>query len=190
MTIRASEGPVSLVISRRVRLGCEAAFESLLERIAQEALTFPGHQGVSILRPEPGRRPTYTIVVHFRSQPELDGWTRSEMRARLLAEVEPLTEGGMEVQQASGLESWFQLPGSAVIVPPPKYKMALVTWAAIFPLLLLSNVLLVPALAVFPVVIRLVIVSGTIIQLMTYVVMPQATRIFRPWLYPDPRRVS
>jgi antibiotic biosynthesis monooxygenase (ABM) superfamily enzyme len=59
------------------------------------------------------------------------------------------------------------------------------TWAAIFPPLLLSNALLVPALAALPALIRLLIVSGTIIQLMTYVVMPQATRIFRPWLYPD-----
>jgi antibiotic biosynthesis monooxygenase (ABM) superfamily enzyme len=156
--------------------------------MAHEALNFPGHQGVSVLRPEPGRLRTYTIVVHFRSRPELDAWARSEIRTRLLAEAEPLCEGGMDVQQVSGLEGWFQLPGSPVVVPPPKYKMAVVTWAAIFPLLVLANWLLVPSLAALPYILRLLIVSGTIIFLMTYVVMPQATQLSRAWLYREPPR--
>jgi antibiotic biosynthesis monooxygenase (ABM) superfamily enzyme len=38
----------------------------------------------------------------------------------------------------TGLETWFTLPGAPGAVPPPPYKMALLTWITIFPLMCLS----------------------------------------------------
>lgn len=34
-----------------------------------------------------------------------------------------------------GLETWFTLSPGEAIVPPPRYKMAIVTWIAMFPLI-------------------------------------------------------
>ena len=178
-----ADEPITVVLSRRVRPGREAEFEGVLARVAREALKFPGHQGVSVLRPVPGGRSIYTIVVHFRSKREWEAWEASPIRAQLLAEAEKLSEGGLEVRQVSGLEGWFQMPGSPVIVPPPRQKMAFVTWLAIFPILLVFNLWVLPWLAWIPFLLRLALVSGVTIYLMTYVVMPQMTRLFRRWLY-------
>jgi uncharacterized protein len=111
-------------------------------------------------------------------------WVASPIRTELLAEAERFSDGGLEVQQVSGLEGWFQLPGSPVIVPPPRYKMAIVTWLAIFPILLVFNLWILPWFEWVPFLLRLAVVSAVTIYLMTYLVMPQMTSVFRSWLYP------
>jgi uncharacterized protein len=174
---------VTVVLSRQVRPGHEAAFEAVLGRLSEAALRFPGHEGVSVLRPAPGGPSSYTIVVHFRSRPELDAWLRSDERGRLLAEADRHAAGELEVQEVSGLEGWFRIPGSPVVVPPPRWKMALVAWAAILPLVELLGQLLVPRLGRLPVLLRPVPVTAISILLMTYLLVPQLTRLLRPWLY-------
>lgn len=176
--------PVTVVLSRRVRPGKEAAFEELLREIAAAALKYPGHLGVNGLRPEAGGSATYTIVIHFRSAPELAAWTGSAERARLLAEAELLCEGAPQVQELSGLEAWFRLPGQNVILAPPRHEVAVVTWVAITPLTMLLNLLVISHLGLLPVLVRPAPVSAISIVLMTYLVMPLMTRVFRAWLYP------
>jgi antibiotic biosynthesis monooxygenase (ABM) superfamily enzyme len=152
--------------------------------VAEAAARFPGHQGVSVLRPAAGGPSSYTIVVHFRSRPELDAWLRSDERGRLLAEADRHADGELEVQEISGLEGWFRIPGSPVVVAPPRWKMAVVTWVAILPLVELLGQLLVPRLGAMPVLLRPVPVTAISILLMTYLLVPQLTRLLRPWLYP------
>ena len=41
----------------------------------------------------------------------------------------------MRTQVLVGLEGWFTLSAQPGVPPPPPYKMALVTWATIFPLI-------------------------------------------------------
>lgn len=177
--------PVTVVLSRRVRTGKEAEFEALLKRIAAAAFRYPGHLGVNVLRPEPGGSTTYTIVIHFRSEPELAVWTGSAERSHLLSEAELLCEGAPQVQELSGLEAWFRLPGQNVILAPPRYKVAFMTWLAILPLTVILNLLVVPRLGFMPALTRPAPVTAIAIGLMTYLVMPELTRLFRPWLYPN-----
>ena len=40
--------------------------------------------------------------------------------------------GPMRTSFVTGLESWFTLPSQPGLVPPPPYKMALLTWLTIF----------------------------------------------------------
>jgi antibiotic biosynthesis monooxygenase (ABM) superfamily enzyme len=90
------------------------------------------------------------------------------------------------VQRVSGLETWFALPGRTAPAPP-RWKMAVVTVLAIVPLVLAMNVLVLPQLTGWPVVARTLVFSGTLTTLMTWVVMPRMTRLFRRFLY-GPRR--
>jgi antibiotic biosynthesis monooxygenase (ABM) superfamily enzyme len=55
----------------------------------------------------------------------------------------------------TGLESWFTLPGQPRTPPPPPYKMALLTWITIFPLITLVVELSGPLLEDLSVVPRL-----------------------------------
>jgi uncharacterized protein len=180
-------GPVTVVLSRRVKPGNEPAFESLLERIAAEATKFPGHEGVAILRPQPGNAPVYTIVLHFRTQAELDNWTGSAVRGQLLAEAELITDSGLAVQQATGLEAWFQVPGQPLVVPPPKYKMAVISWIVIFPVSAALSAGAAVVMRESPALGRSVVVSLLLIVLVTWVLMPLATRAFGFWLFPRTR---
>jgi len=177
--------PVTLVLSRHARPGAEAAFDALLHRLASAATAFPGHLGVQVLRPEPGSGAAYTIIVRFGSQAELDAWTGSEVRRQLLAEADRLTVDGLVVERLSGLEGWIRLPGARVVVPPPRWKVAVVTWLAIVPVIELLSGLLIPALVGWPWYTRPIALTLVMIPLMTWVVMPFATRLARPFLYPS-----
>ena len=45
-----SEGPVTVVVNRRVKPGTEKWFEEWLRGITAEAVRFPGHLGVNVIR--------------------------------------------------------------------------------------------------------------------------------------------
>jgi hypothetical protein len=67
---------------------------------------------------------------------------------------------------------------------PPRYKVALLTWATVFPLLTAANVLFGPVLALLPLPARTLLLTGLVVGLTTYVVMPRLTQWFAGWLTP------
>lgn len=84
----------------------------------------------------------------------------------------------------TGLETWFTLPSKAGEPAPPRYKMATVTWLAVFPTVLIIFTLFGPLLNLLPTVLRTLVFTLTMVTLMTYVIMPRMTRLFSFWLYP------
>jgi antibiotic biosynthesis monooxygenase (ABM) superfamily enzyme len=93
----------------------------------------------------------------------------------------------MRTSFVTGLETWFTLPPQAGAAPPPPYKMALVTWITIFPLITAIVAVTGPLLKDLPLAVRLGITTALTVPLMTWVVMPRVTRLLRGWLYPDHR---
>ena len=176
--------PVTVVLTRRVRSGSEQAFEAVLSRLTAAAQRHRGFEDVTVLRPEPGGRSAYAIVVHFRSAPELAAWLASPERAVLLAEADQHCDGDLAVQQASGVAGWFTLPGTELVKPPSKIKMAITTWFGLVPLLLPLNLYLAPRLTAIPAVPRLIAAALIMTLLMTYAVMPALTRLLHRWLWP------
>ena len=85
---------------------------------------------------------------------------------------------------ACGLETWFTLEGLGVVPPPPRWKMAATTWLAIYPAITLLLLLVQDLLAPFPVPLRTLLLTGLLVPLMTYLLMPAVTRMLRGWLYP------
>ena len=185
--INTANAPESVVFSRRARPGAEAALGEVVERILADMRRAPGYLGAITLRPEPGQTPVYTTVAHFASASDLEAWTASEARLNLVAEAEAVSVGGLHMQQATGLEAWFKMPGQPVVVPPPRYKMAIVTWLAILPLLLGANLLAPVLLGPLPPLARIVPLSMLVVALMTWLVMPRMTGWFRFWLFPHTR---
>lgn len=180
------ESSVTVVISRRVKPGCEAAFETFLLKVTAACSQFPGYLGSSIFRPASIDDPEYRVIFKFDRLSNLRHWETSEERQRCFAQAETLTECPPNVQVLTGLETWFTLPGKAAIVPPPRYKMALVTWLAVFPLITVISTLLQNQLLPLPLVFRVMLVTAIAVPTMTYVLMPQMTRLFAWWLYPLP----
>jgi antibiotic biosynthesis monooxygenase (ABM) superfamily enzyme len=165
--------PVTVVLTRHVPVGREQAMRELLDRAARAASTFPGHLGVTVLRD--GRRGALTVVFRFATLDRLRAWETSSIRAKLASEADEL--GGTAEQVAlTGLEAFFR-SGSA---PPPRWKMALLTWAVVFP----SVQVLAAAFAPLPVpaVAKGMALSVVLVALMTWVLMPLVTRWLSTWL--------
>jgi len=67
------------VIRHEVRPDSDAAYEAWIRDVVPIAQTFPGHQGVVVIRPGDGSR-TYTAVLHFDTREHLRDWLDSDAR--------------------------------------------------------------------------------------------------------------
>ena len=175
--------PVALVLSRQVRAGHEQAFEEVLHRLAA-VRSQPGHLDVTVLGPAPGGPPIYTIVSHFQTGADAEAWQASPQRARLIAEAGLHAARELQTRYVSGLEGWLAAPGAPVLVPPARWKTALVSAAGSAPLLEAASYRLAPRLATWPVRARPLISVLIMIPLLQYTVMPLLTRASRGLLYP------
>jgi hypothetical protein len=91
---------------------------------------------------------------------------------------------GIVTNSTAILETWFTLPTQPGLSPPPRYKMVILSGLAIFILLNLATMFVVPLLDPLPPLLRTLIVVLLIVSMMTYVVMPRLTKLFAGWLYP------
>jgi antibiotic biosynthesis monooxygenase (ABM) superfamily enzyme len=174
-------------VTRRVKPGHEAAYEQFLAGISGAAKAFPGYLGEEVFRPAGGEGGEYRIVYRFDSPAHLRAWLDSTERAAWLARAEPHVASPMRTQYLTGLEGWFTLPTQPG-APPPAYKMAVLTWVTIFPLITLVVVVSAPLIGHLPLVPRLAVTTLVTVSLMTWVVMPRVTRLLHRWLYPGRRR--
>lgn len=177
-------GPITTAVRRRVKPGHEAAYEEFLEGIIAAASRYPGYLGVEVFRPSTGGD-EYRIVYRFDGPGDLRRWLDSDEHAAWLEHAEPHVIGPMRTSYLTGLESWFTLPDRPGATPPPPYKMALLTWTTIFPLITLVVLVLDPVLTKLALVPRLAVTTAVTVPLMTWIVMPRLTRALRRWLYPD-----
>jgi antibiotic biosynthesis monooxygenase (ABM) superfamily enzyme len=182
---RGSHGPVTTTVTRRVKPGHEPFYDQFLAGINAAASRFPGHLGVDVFRPQSASAGEYRIVYRFDTGEHLRAWLDSDERAAWLERAEPHVIGPMRTRFVTGLETWFTLPDRPGIPPPPPYKMALLTWLTIFPLITLVVVALDPLLEKLDLVPRLAVTTGLTVPIMTWLVMPRITRLLRSWLYPQ-----
>ena len=61
-------------------------------------------------------------------------------------------------------------------------KLALLTWAGAYAVILLVLAIGGPAMAGWPLAVRALVVSGLMVAAMTWVIVPVVTRLFRGWL--------
>ncbi|MBW4627088.1 MAG: antibiotic biosynthesis monooxygenase [Brasilonema octagenarum HA4186-MV1] len=180
-----TEHHVTAVITHLVKPGREQGYEEWMRGIIPVAKTFDGHLGVNILRPEKNLHPEYIIVLHFDHDKNLQAWLNSDVRREWIERAKPLIQTREDVQVLTGLENWFVLPRKAPKLPPKRYKMALLSWIAVFVTLSTVRYLLSPVVAYLPALLAQLITIGIVVCLLTYVVMPQITRLFYKWLYPN-----
>ena len=174
---------VTATICHTVRPGREQGYEEWLHGITTAAHKFRGHLGVSVIRPWEHAHAEYVAILKFDRYSNLKTWMESEVRQEWIARLQPLIEKPEVIQTLTGLETWFMLPNK-LQVPPPRYKMVLVTWLGVFLTLPISNHLLIPLLSEFPTLLEQLIGTGFSVVLLTYIIMPHLTQLFRKWLYP------
>lgn len=174
----------SVVIVHHVRDDRHAEYAAWLDEIGPVCRAWPGHLDWQLVRPIPGLTSTYTAIIRFDTPDHLRGWMESADRRRLVERVRPLLAADDTYTIRTGLDFWFASESAA---PPVRWKQLLVTWSAIFPLVMLVPLAVAPALSAAGLPTQRWLVTlcgtGTICFLMTYVVMPRYTRLVRGWLY-------
>lgn len=170
------------VVTLSVKPGCEQLYEQWQNTISQAALKFEGHLGVSVLRPPSGTAAEYVTVFRFNGYENLKRWINSPIRQQLLQEVQPLLETTTRVQILEGMANWFTLPGKPLLKPPPKYKMAILLWVAVFTLLNFVSPQVSKLLEVYPRLFVTAINTAVTVICTTYFIMPWMTKVFNKWL--------
>jgi antibiotic biosynthesis monooxygenase (ABM) superfamily enzyme len=181
-----TEHGASVVITHRVSEASRAQYEQWLKAIGSLCKASKGLLDHHIIRPIPGLSDTYSIFMRYDTEHHLKQWMESEDRKRLIAEVQGLLIGNDTYHIKSGLDFWFVKEGEKSRVPV-RWKQFLITWSAIYPLVIGVPMVLIPLLRWLRIpehhATDMLLVTATLVFLMVYVVMPRYTRLVRAWLF-------
>lgn len=129
----ALPSPVAVVITTRVRPGCEKEYRIWEQRIAAAQAGSPGFQGYRFEPPIAGVQANYVAILRFESEETLRGWMDSPERHRLLEQAKGLTDDVHARIVRSGFSQWFpDTPGQA-----PAWKMNMVVLLLLYPVVFL-----------------------------------------------------
>lgn len=176
----ARETPVTTQVSRFVPAEKAARFEELLRDLIAVA-GFDGHLGSTCC--------VRTAAASTRSSSDTAGRpsTRRGSIPRSAASSPRIDEllddpVGGEVRSVDGWEGWFVGPGYAPPAPPRRWKMAAITLAALYPIVLILVRTLRPLSEDWPLEVGLLLTIGLSVTLMNWIVMPALTRRLGSWL--------
>jgi len=176
----------TVVISHQIKEGKQNEYEEWLEEIGPICRSFKGHIDWQIIRPIPNLTFIYTVVIRFGNIENLKNWMNSNERKELIEKVKPLFVTGDTFQIKSGLDFLF-LSEQGNQKVPVRWKQYLVTWSAIFPLSIIIPLIILPILNVLHIpenrFINSFFISGTVVFIMVYLLMPNYTRLIKKWLY-------
>ena len=177
--------PIKIVLERFPRPGAEERFHVWTERFLNEASRAPGYEGGSVLSGRTGG--PHVILLRFASADSLEAWQSSPGYESLVRDGDSVSVRGEESQVQSGLETWFTLPDAPTPQnPPPKWKMAVVTWLALLPMVIALAYAFDPI--GLPFLMQAALSTAIPVAMLTWVVMPRATRVLYRWLYASPFR--
>ena len=183
-----------MLVSRRVKPGHEVAFEQASAAMTLAARPFPGYLGGQLVHPDPDgdeqEGNLYHTVFAFDTPEHLQAWQNSPERAARLQAIGPHTLSSTRLREVSGLGHWFTPPSGAAHQPPPRWKVAVVTWLGIFPTVYLLFLTVAPLLANWPLLPRVMVITMLVVLLMTWVVAPRLTTWLKPFLFPKPAAAS
>ncbi len=182
--------PITLVISEVVEPHLIEEYETWTKGINQSAQQFEGFMGVEIIRPRDHQYPEYVVIVKFDNYAHCKNWLSSPVYQQWMQRSKEFISTRSQQQQPNGLELWFTLPKSKSGNPtePPYYKQVIIGVITVYPLILLSNLLVAPLLQGLPALLSLLISVTFISALLSYPVMPYITKILAFWLYPSSQK--
>src|SRR5207253_2504910 len=123
----------------------------------------------------------YFILLRFASQAHLENWRNAPEVRALCKEADAVSTATDRHQVRTGLETWFAIPSRSVVpAVPPRWKMAIVTWLALLPQVILLSLLIPAAL---PMLVRAALSTAVAVAMLTWLVMPRLARFLHKWLY-------
>jgi len=177
--VPAPSEPVTVTVARVVRPDQREAFERWADDVLRVAARFPGNLGASLLHPGPDSS-EYHLVYRFVDDASLAAWERSSERRSALAHVEDMVDDE-RYARVTGLDSFFTRPAT----PGPRWRLTLLTIAAVFAITSVLQQFVMPHLASWPLELRLLLSAVVVVIALGHVVMPVLTRLLAGWLRPS-----
>ncbi|MDO9206236.1 antibiotic biosynthesis monooxygenase [Methylotenera sp.] len=176
----------TVVISHHVKDNAKNNYESWLKEIIPVSKGYPGHLGVGIVHPVLGATVTYTVIIRFDTRKNLLNWMQSADRKKLIEKVQPYLVEDDLFYVRSGLDFWFT-PEEAKARLPTKWKQFLITWFAIFPLVLTISAIADWLTTTIPInpshELKVLSITFFVVLMMVYVVIPRYTKLVHQWLF-------
>ena len=172
---------VTRVVRRTIIPGHESDYDDWLRRFLAVLRGASGYLSTTVIVPSENQNARY-IIHRFTDVASLEAWERAEERSKWLDEADKYSKPHYE--KATGLETWFALPGMHAVVAPPKWKMAFATFPAAYLLSFCASLILRPILVSLSLVASNLIMTLILVIGLTYFLMPTFSRLLRSWLYP------
>jgi uncharacterized protein len=173
--------PVTVAVTRVVHPGKQAEFARWADEIDHAVSQSAGHLGSVRLHDAQG---VNQLVYHFDTPAHLHAWETSAARRELLEQGDRLSDERRTT--TAGTDPWFNVSGAAA---PPAWKTFLITWAAVYPLLLVIAAALTAIAPGLPRTLQLAVTSIVLTATLTWIVLPRVRAQLRPWLLHGARPV-
>ena len=171
--------PVHVAITRKVLPGKEEEFKNALRNFLGDSFIHGGVHGAAMITSLPGNdEREIGILRTFKDEAERDAFYQSKLFKEWEAYASTLTEETV-YRDLTGLEAWFRSP-----LPPPRWKMALVTLCGVFPTSLFLSFTIGPLIKTWPLMARLFVIATLMVIILTWLVMPVLTKGLKKWLRP------
>jgi len=174
---------VTVVVNIKIKPGCEKDYDEWLRRfLVVLERKVPGYLGTTTIM-ETSQDSTVRHIIHrFKDKASVDAWESSQELREQTEEVNKYSTPYL--QKATGLETWFNIPDvKANVLPPPKWKMAIVAFIGAYSISSVTayvlRLLLGQQMLLFNLFMNIILVVG-----LTYFAMPLLSRLLRRWLYP------
>jgi uncharacterized protein len=172
-----AEAGVALIVTRVLAKGAENDFRAWCERVDRSAAAARGHRGGLRLEQTGG---LFHTLQRFTSHESLEAWRRSSDYARLMREGDRFSTP--RIQEVAGAPAVARLPSDG---DGPKWKLFLMSWLGVLPLVLLFNGLIQLLPLQPPWYLRALLQSCFLVALMTWLVRPALARRLKPWAMRD-----
>ncbi|MES2573556.1 MAG: antibiotic biosynthesis monooxygenase [Bacteroidota bacterium] len=176
----------SVVINHHILDGNQIQYEDWLNEIGPICRSFTGNIDWQIIRPIHHLTFIYTVIIRFDTIDNLKIWMESNERKNLIEKVKPFLAKDDRYIIKSGLDFLFDAENEKQKVPA-RWKQYLATWSAIYPLSILIPLIVLPILKTvnFPdnKFSNSFFVSGCVVFIMVYWLMPNYTKLIKKWLY-------
>ena len=171
---RIAPDPVTITVARTVKPGYEAAYLVWANDVVNALSQARGCLGAGILHPGPDGG-DQQLVFRFVDGVHLREWEKSAERAELMARAAAFVESE-RITRTVGVENFFELPDRAE--PARSWWGRIVTDVAwVYPVAIVSSIVVAPRIAELPMEVRVVISSLLITAVMRLAVGPLRSKL-------------
>ncbi|MGI9288926.1 MAG: antibiotic biosynthesis monooxygenase [Pseudomonadales bacterium] len=179
--IQANSDVVTAFFRRQVVPGQEEVFLAWCNGISAASAKYEGYIGTNLINPT-NNSLEYIAILKFDCFDNFRAWNDSDEHNEWLEKLEGMVVGEADWEIIEGISYWFGPSTGKKATWPPDFKMVVVAFVAIWPLVCLIRPLYegyLPGPSLVRATVSTIIITG----LMAYITLPLTSRIFNKWIF-------